>query len=180
LLFGRTTVSRWCLRGALLVAIASEPRPVAAISTAIATLEAVSSEPPTTARPAIPIAATTVAWLTAAFSEGEQCKVPGALDRRRQRALMFGTGAGLAARLDHPTVGDEAAHAWNVLVIDVLDAVDTEAAHLATRKRAATAATAAKPTRGTGAAVATRLFVSFFSHSTLTLQMSVMCRPANR
>jgi hypothetical protein len=164
----------------LLVTIAPEPRPVATVSAAIATLEAVSSEPATTARPAIPIAATTVARLTAALGEGEQCQVPGALDRCRQRALVLGAGAGLAAWLDHPTVGDEPAHPRHVLVVDMLDAIDAEAADLAARERAATATTPTKPARGTRAAVAARLFISLFSHSTLTLQMFAMYRPVNR
>jgi hypothetical protein len=175
-LLGRFSVSRRRLRGTLLAAVALEARSIAApvvseprpIASTIATLEAVTPEPATAARPTIAIASTTVTRFASTFGEGEQRQVPGTLDRRRQRALVLGAGAGLAARLDHPTIGDEAAHPWDILVVDVLDAIDAESTDLATRERAATTATAAKPAGRTG--VATRLFVSVFSHVSLTLQ----------
>jgi hypothetical protein len=137
----------------------------------VAALEAIAAEAATAARPTIAIATTTVTRLAATFGEGEQREVPGALDRRRQRALVLGAGAGLAARLDHPTVGDEAAQARDILIVDVLDAIDAEAADLAARERAATAATAAEPARRTRRSfAATRLFSSLFSHVSLSPQ----------
>ncbi len=65
-----------------------------------------------------------------------------ALDGDRQRALVAGAGAKLAARLDLATLGEVAAHARDVLVIDLADVVGAERANLTTRAEAATAATA--------------------------------------
>jgi hypothetical protein len=156
-LLWRISVGGRRLRGALFAAVVTVARSIAptvvtepwTIAPAIATLEAVTSEPATAARSAIAITSTTVTWFASALGEGEQRQVPGALDRRRQRALVLGAGAGLTSGLDHPTVGDEAAHPRDILVIDVLDAIDTESTDLAARERATTTSTATKPARGT-------------------------------
>ncbi len=77
--------------------------------------------------------------------------MPRSLDRDGQRALVPGAGAELAARLDLASLGDVAAQARRVLVVDLPDVVDTEPADLASPTKAATAATA----RSTPAARAT-------------------------
>ncbi|MCE3250948.1 MAG: hypothetical protein K0R41_4773 [Geminicoccaceae bacterium] len=77
--------------------------------------------------------------------------MPRALDRDSQRALVPGAGAKLAARLDLASLGDVAAQARRVLVVDLPDVVDTEPADLASPTKAATAA----PARSTPAARAT-------------------------
>jgi hypothetical protein len=116
---------------------ATEAAAIAAAKAALATVTEAWSAIAISARPAI-------TRLTHTFGEGEQRQVPGTLDRDRQRALMLGAGASLAAWLDHAALRDEATHTRHVLVVDVLDAIDAEAADLATRERA-TATTAAKP-----------------------------------
>jgi hypothetical protein len=78
--------------------------------------------------------------------------VPRSLDRDRQRPLVPGAGAELAARLDLAALGDVAAQARSVLVVDLPDLVDTESADLAPPAKAATAT----PARSTTAARATR------------------------
>jgi hypothetical protein len=77
--------------------------------------------------------------------------VPRSLDRDGQRALVPGAGAELAARLDLASLGDVAAQARRVLVVDLPDVVDTEPADLASPTKAATAS----PARSTSAARAT-------------------------
>src|SRR5215203_4118716 len=71
--------------------------------------------------------------------EGQQGNMAGTLDRGGQRALMFGAGAGLAARLDLAALGDVAPQAREVLVVDLFDAVHAEGANLAARAKAAAA-----------------------------------------
>lgn len=88
-------------------------------------------------------ATSTVARLASALSKGEQRKMPSALDRGREGALVLGARARLPSRLDHAAVGDEPANARHVFIVDVLDAIDTEGAHLAARERATAAARAA-------------------------------------
>ncbi len=78
--------------------------------------------------------------------------MPRSLDRDCQRALVPGAGAELAARLDLASLGDVAAQARGVLVVDLPDLVDTESADLAPPAEAATAA----PARSTSAARAAR------------------------
>src|SRR5437763_7868887 len=51
---------------------------------------------------------------------------------RGEPALVLGTGAGLAARLDLAALGEEAAQARRILVVDALDVVNAEAADAAT------------------------------------------------
>ena len=65
--------------------------------------------------------------------------MPRSLDRDRQRALVPGAGAELAARLDLASLGDVAAQARSVLVVDLPDLVDTESANLAPPAKPATA-----------------------------------------
>jgi hypothetical protein len=77
--------------------------------------------------------------------------MPRALDRDSQRALVPGAGAKLAARLDLASLGDVAAQARRVLVVDLPDLVDTEPADLAPPAKATTAT----PARSTSAARAT-------------------------
>jgi hypothetical protein len=77
--------------------------------------------------------------------------VPRSLDRDGQRALVPGAGAELAARLDLASLGDVAAQARRVLVVDLPDLVDTEPADLAPPAKATTAT----PARSTSAARAT-------------------------
>ena len=81
--------------------------------------------------------------------------MPRALDRDSQRALVPGAGAKLAARLDLASLGDVAAQARRVLVVDLPDVVDTEPADLASPTKAATAAPA-RSTSATRATPATR------------------------
>lgn len=68
--------------------------------------------------------------------------MPRALDRDGQRALVPGAGTKLAARLDLAPLGDVAAQARGVLVIDLPDPVDAESTDLASPAKAATAAPA--------------------------------------
>ncbi len=81
--------------------------------------------------------------------------MPRSLDRDRQRALVPGAGAELATRLDLASLGDVAAQARSVLVVDLPDLVDTESADLAPPAKAATAtpawsaSAAARATRST-------------------------------
>lgn len=63
-------------------------------------------------------------------TEGNQSKVPGALDGGGHRALVLGADAGLAARFYLPPVGHVPAKAVGILVINVFDMVDAEAAYL--------------------------------------------------
>jgi hypothetical protein len=81
--------------------------------------------------------------------------VPRSLDCNGQRALVPGAGAELAARLDLASLGDVAAQARRVLVVDLPDLVDTEPADLASPAKAATAAPA-RSTSATRAAPAAR------------------------
>ena len=78
--------------------------------------------------------------------------MPRSLDSGGQRALVPGAGAELAARLDLASLGDVAAQARRVLVVDLPDLVDTESTDLAAAAKAA----AATPARSTSAARATR------------------------
>ena len=78
--------------------------------------------------------------------------MPRSLDCDGQRALVPGAGAELAARLDLASLGDVAAQARRVLVVDLSDLVDTEPANLASPAKAA----ATTPARSTSAARATR------------------------
>jgi hypothetical protein len=81
--------------------------------------------------------------------------MPRSLDRGGQRALVPGAGAELAARLDLASLGDVAAQARRVLVVDLPDFVDTESTDLASPTKAATAAPA-RSTPAARAAPATR------------------------
>ena len=63
-------------------------------------------------------------------TERDQSKMPGALDGRGHRALVLGADPGLAARLYLPPVGHVPAKAVSILVINVFDMVNTEAANL--------------------------------------------------
>lgn len=54
----------------------------------------------------------------------------GALDFPRKLALMFGTGACLAARADFTLFGDEAAQKVGVFIIDVCAFFNTKLANL--------------------------------------------------
>jgi hypothetical protein len=76
-------------------------------------------------------ARSTITRFTHTFSEGQQSEVSCALDRGRERPLVLGAVTRLAAWLDHATLGDEAAQTRNILVIDMLDAIDAECADLA-------------------------------------------------
>jgi hypothetical protein len=78
--------------------------------------------------------------------------MPRSLDRGGQRALVPGAGAELAARLDLASLGDVAAQARRVLVVDLPDLVDTEPADLAAPAKAA----ATTPARSTPTARAPR------------------------
>src|SRR5947209_6864686 len=50
---------------------------------------------------------------------GEQRHVPRSLERNGEPALVLGASAGLASWLDLAAVGEEAAHAAGILVVDV-------------------------------------------------------------
>ena len=56
----------------------------------------------------------------------------GALDGDSQRALVSGAGAGHTAGQYLRTLGHIAAESGDILIVDVLDLVNTEAAYLAT------------------------------------------------
>jgi hypothetical protein len=59
--------------------------------------------------------------------------VASALDRNRERALMFGTGAQLAPRLDLAAFRQVTANVAEILVVDLTDVVGAEGANLAPR-----------------------------------------------
>src|SRR6478672_10054407 len=63
---------------------------------------------------------------------GQQGDVPGTLEGDRQLALVTGAGAGLAARLDLGALGQVAAEAVDLLVVDLRGLVGAERADLAT------------------------------------------------
>jgi len=71
--------------------------------------------------------------------KGKEGNMARALDRSGQRALVFGTGAGLAARLNLATLGNVTAEMREVLIVDLFDAIHTKGANLAARAEAATA-----------------------------------------
>ena len=83
----------------------------------------------------------------------------GALDGDRQRTLMPGAGAELAARLDLAALRKVAAKARDVLVINFFNVVGAEVANLAARAKAAATATAA--TARARRAVTTATFATF-------------------
>src|SRR5487761_134950 len=62
------------------------------------------------------------------WKEGDR---PCPLQRAGQRALVSGAGAGHAPRQDLAAVAHEAPQARDLLVVDVVDLLDAEAAHLA-------------------------------------------------
>ena len=55
-----------------------------------------------------------------------------ALDRNGQLTLMCGAGAGNAAGQDLSPLGHIAAKSCDILIVDILDLIYTEAAYLAT------------------------------------------------
>ncbi len=77
----------------------------------------------------------------------------GALNCGAEATLVSSAGAGLAARLDLAALGQVAAKAGDVFVVDLHHAVHAEGAHLAARHIAV--ATAARPSCGTTWARAT-------------------------
>jgi hypothetical protein len=81
--------------------------------------------------------------------------VPRSLDGDGQRALVPGAGTELAARLDLASLGDVAAQARGVLVVDLADLVDTESADLAPPAKAATATPPRSPSAAARTARAT-------------------------
>jgi hypothetical protein len=78
------------------------------------------------------------------------------LDRDCQRTLVSSTRAELAPRLDLASLGDVAAEARGVLVIDLPDLVDAESADLAPPAEAATATSTRSASGATRATSATR------------------------
>src|SRR5450759_1834852 len=62
---------------------------------------------------------------------GKQRKHAGALQRRRQAALMLGAVPRLAARLDLGSLGDVAPQPPEILVVDLRDMVYAKSANLA-------------------------------------------------
>ncbi|CAN5825755.1 hypothetical protein BH20CHL2_BH20CHL2_04580 [soil metagenome] len=68
-----------------------------------------------------------------AVGERKEADVAGTLDRYRQRPLVLGACAKLAARLDLPSLTDMAPQPTQILVIDVLHVIDAKLAHLAAR-----------------------------------------------
>lgn len=79
----------------------------------------------------------------------------GALDGDAEAALVSGAGACLAARFDLAALGEVAAQARHVLVVDILHAVYAEGANLAARDVAVATATGT-PTRAATGTRATR------------------------
>ena len=63
-------------------------------------------------------------------AERDEGEVPGALDGGGHRSLMLGAHAGLAARFYLPPVGHVPAKAVGILVVNIFDAVNAEAADL--------------------------------------------------
>jgi hypothetical protein len=91
-----------------------------------------------------------------AVREREQGDVTGALDRNSHGALMLRARPKLAPGLDLPALANVAAKARDVLVINMLDVVGAELAHLAPATEAATATAAtATTTAARAAALAT-------------------------
>lgn len=58
--------------------------------------------------------------------EGDQCDVPGSLDRQPQGSLVFGADSGTAARFYLRPVGNKPANAVHVLVVDGFHVVNAE------------------------------------------------------
>jgi hypothetical protein len=87
--------------------------------------------------------------LTAPGNEGKQGEVPRALDGDGEGALALRGESRLAARFDLAALGDEAAQAGDILVIDLVHAIGCEDVHAAPATRAGTteapAATTTKP-----------------------------------
>ena len=78
---------------------------------------------------------------------GQQRYRTGALDSYRELALVLGAGAGHAARKDLAALVYVTAQMHELLVVYMLDLVDTELAHLAARPAAT------RPARGTIASI---------------------------
>jgi hypothetical protein len=119
-----------------------------------------------------------------ALGEREQRDVPGALDGHGERALVPGACSQLAARLDLAALTDVAPQAGDVLVVDVLYVVGAERAHLAARRKTATAAgasaTAAEWTAATLAltttlALRTTTETGFAGRSALIAWLLIVC-----
>ena len=68
-----------------------------------------------------------------AAGEGQHGQVAGPLYGQGEHALVPGADAGLAAGLNLRLVGEVAPYGGDVLVVDVLDLVDAEAANLPAR-----------------------------------------------
>ena len=60
---------------------------------------------------------------------GQQSNLTSTLDSSCQLTLMLGTGAGGPARQDLAALGEIAAELRSVLIVDMLDFVNTESAH---------------------------------------------------
>jgi hypothetical protein len=99
----------------------------------------------------------------AGAAEWQKGHVAGPLDCDGQRSLVLGAGAHLAARLDLAAFTDVSAQAGKVLVVNVLNVVDSELGDLATRRVAPAAGATARST--TWAAWSTGL-----TFATLTLR----------
>ena len=78
-------------------------------------------------------------------NEGNQGDMARTLDRNAKGALVLGTDAGAAPRLDFCPVGNKPPDFVDVLVVDYLDVLDTEGTHPASRHKATSGAAAGAP-----------------------------------
>ncbi|CAN5590946.1 hypothetical protein BH23CHL2_BH23CHL2_10180 [soil metagenome] len=72
------------------------------------------------------------------INERQQAKMAGALDRLRERALMFCADTSAAARFDFSKVRNELAQERHVLVINVDDPCFADRVHLPARESSST------------------------------------------
>jgi hypothetical protein len=63
---------------------------------------------------------------------GQQCQMSGTLYGQRQPALMSGTRTRLSAWADLASVAEKAPQQGDILVVDLIDLLQTERAHLST------------------------------------------------
>lgn len=122
--------------------------------------------------------------VSALLTEWNQRNVPGTLDRARQLALVFCTGAGLSSRLNLAAIRDIPAQSSDIFVIDNADAVHAKMTDLASREvavsAAATTAESSSSWRTTAGAVSRSAApaFSFFCHvfrSSLCSRINIAC-----
>lgn len=78
--------------------------------------------------------------------EGQQRHMAGTLDRRREAALVLGTGASAPPRENLAALGNETLQSFDIFIVRHANAVCTEGTHLTAHNHSA-----ATPTGTTGA-----------------------------